>query len=529
MAVAGVQARMVKTQEFKLTDSEFVVSYTGTNSVNAATGELSLAGNASCAWDKYYADTKYDLSTSDFFVVKLKEAATQDLYVLINQKGFWETVGTNAENADHGIGYMGTLKAGDTELKITLADLKSNMSVHSGTTLGLSSIWMINLWTGGAGGACTYKIDEVYAEAYAESYDEVIVTPVWNKTSFSWDGENDAKAEWDGEDMTIDKVNKKITKNTAAWAGNNAVSWLNYVATDISGYDRLVLELKEASSGPVEVVVSDGGFWGGKCHSAILAAGETELILTLSDLKITGTPGESDTWATGDDLDLENVNLIFIRTDNGTANQVIDVKDFYFANAGTPIVSLIRENMTADKYGTICLPFAASKPSNATVYDVVGWNESNVYLQTVDALEAGKGYVFQSTDAEDITFTKTGTADNLTEPARGNALDGYFDAAERYVPAESYILVGSEWKRVPSANRNQVGLYRAYFTKVASLEVTTPPAGARVMTFDGGETTGIETLQSAEAADAVYSLSGVQVKQPTRGIYVKNGKKYVVK
>ena len=224
MAVAGVQARMVKTQEFKLTDSEFVVSYTGTNSVNAATGELSLAGNASCAWDKYYADTKYDLSTSDFFVVKLKEAATQDLYVLINQKGFWETVGTNAENADHGIGYMGTLKAGDTELKITLADLKSNMSVHSGTTLGLSSIWMINLWTGGAGGACTYKIDEVYAEAYAESYDEVIVTPVWNKTSFSWDGENDAKAEWDGEDMTIDKVNKKITKNTAAWAGNNAVS-----------------------------------------------------------------------------------------------------------------------------------------------------------------------------------------------------------------------------------------------------------------------------------------------------------------
>ena len=307
------------------------------------------------------------------------------------------------------------------------------------------------------------------------------------------------------------------------------MSWLNYVATDISGYDRLVLELKEASSGPVEVVVSDGGFWGGKCHSAILAAGETELILTLSDLKITGTPGESDTWATGDDLDLENVNLIFIRTDNGTANQVIDVKDFYFANAGTPIVSLIRENMTADKYGTICLPFAASKPSNATVYDVVGWNESNVYLQTVDALEAGKGYVFQSTDAEDITFTKTGTADNLTEPARGNALDGYFDAAERYVPAESYILVGSEWKRVPSANRNQVGLYRAYFTKVASLEVTTPPAGARVMTFDGGETTGIETLQSAEAADAVYSLSGVQVKQPTRGIYVKNGKKYVVK
>lgn len=540
LAVVGVQARMVKTVEFKFTDTDFNVSYTGTNSVNTETGELSLAGNASCAWDRYYSTPKFDLSTSVNFVVKLKEAATQDLYVLINQKGFWETVRVDEGKADDGIGYMGTLKAGDTELKIALVGLKSNMTVHSGTTLDLSNIWMINLWTGGGGGAYTYKIEEVYAEAYAETYDQVIETPVWNKTSFSWDGENNARAEWGEDGMTIDKDNKKITKTTAAWAGNNAVSWLNYTVTDISGYNRLVLELNEASTGPVEVVVSDAGFWGGKCHSAILAAGETELILTLSELKITGTPSGEDTWAKGDPLDLENVNLIFIRTDNGTANQVIDVKDFYFATAEPSKFSLIRENMTADKYGTICLPFAASKPSNATVYDVVGYSEDNdapknVYLRTVDALEAGKAYLFKSSDDKDITFIKTGSDANLDSPATpSDGLIGYFDAATRYVPQNSYILVSGKWKKVTKENQNQVGLYRGYLTLSENLKVT--PAAARSlgyleMDMYGSETTGIADVRSkmSDVKGDCYDLQGCKVANPTKGLYIVNGKKVVLK
>lgn len=541
LTVVGAQAKMVKTVEFNFTDTDFNVSYTGTNSVNTETGELSLAGNATCAWDRYFTTPKFDLSTSVNFVVELEEAATQDLYVMINQKGFWDTVGVNEENADHGIGYMGTLKAGDTELKISLAGLKSNMTVHSGTTLDLTNIWMINLWTGGAGGACTYKIKEIYAEAYAESYDQVIETPVWNKTSFSWDGENDARAEWGGDGMTIDKANKKITKTTEAWKGNNAVSWLNYTATDISSYERLVLELNETSAGPVEVVVSDAGFWGKKCHKAFLAAGETELILTLSELKITETPEGDDTWNTGDALDLGNVNLIFIRTDNGTANQVIDVKDFYFANADTPEYSLIRENLAADKYGTICLPFAAIVPSNATVYDVVGYAETSgspsaLYLESVDAMTAGKAYIFKSSDTEDITFTKTGTDDNLDSPvASTNMLNGQF-SGEAYVPQNSYILVGTQWKKVTVANQNKVKNYRAYLTLTDDLKVTTGEArslGYFEMGLGGGEATAIETVQGAwfmvNGSD-IYDLSGRRISQPTtKGIYMKNGKKYIVK
>ena len=535
LAVGGVQAARVKTVEFKLNDANFVVSYTGTNSVSTETGELSLDGNASCAWDRFYASPKYDLSTSDFFVVKLKEAATQDLFVLINQKGFWETVGADSENADHGIGYCGTLKAGQTELRISLAGLKSNMSVHSGTTLDLSNIWMINLWTGGSGGACTYMIEEVYAEKYTKNYDQVIETKIWDKTSFSWEGENNAKAEWGGENMTIDKTNKKITKTNGAWEGNNAVAWLNYEETDISGYDRLVLELDEASNGPVEVVVSDGGFWGGKCHSAILATGETELILTLSELTITGTPGEEETWKKGDPLDLEHVNLIFIRTDNGTANQVIDVKDFYFAKLNSTEYSLIRENMTSGKYGTICLPFAATA-DNATIYEVAGVDSkatpSKLYLNEVaGATTAGRAYLYKSTSTDDITFTKSGTDANLNDPVNeSEPLQGVF-GSESYVPENGYILNSNKFYKVTVADQNKVKNYRAYLDLENVSETSGSARQFTVMDFEtNGETTGVQEVKNSriEELKDCFNLAGQRVAAPQKGLYIVNGKKVII-
>ena len=50
-----------------------------------------------------------------------------------------------------------------------------------------------------------------------------------------------------------------------------------------------------------------------------------------------------------------------------------------------------------------------------------------------------------------------------------------------------------------------------------------------MMSFDGSETTGIESTERAEEDGAIYNLSGIQVNHPTKGIYVKNGKKYVIK
>ena len=56
-------------------------------------------------------------------------------------------------------------------------------------------------------------------------------------------------------------------------------------------------------------------------------------------------------------------------------------------------------------------------------------------------------------------------------------------------------------------------------------------AGARALTIEiGGKTTGINKVEAAVAGDAeVYNLLGQRVAQPTKGLYIVNGKKVIIK
>ena len=66
----------------------------------------------------------------------------------------------------------------------------------------------------------------------------------------------------------------------------------------------------------------------------------------------------------------------------------------------------------------------------------------------------------------------------------------------------------------------------------ALLPASEVPSEARQLTFVfGSETTGIAEIQTKNNVEngAVYNLSGQRVAQPTKGLYIVNGKKYVVK
>lgn len=530
LAVSGMQAQ-VKTFEFKFTDSEFNVSYTGTNSVTTATGELSLAANATCAWDRYWSSPKYDLSSSDIFVVKLKEAATQDLFVMLSTDGFWGTVGEN------GTGYIATLAAGQTELSFPLSGLKNNQEGKTkyGETIDLTKINMINLWTGGAGGAYTYKIDAIYAA----KYDKLIEDPVWTNTSFTLSDENFKSTHGDGNTVNTG------TNTVSLAAQSNSMGWEFDTPINLTEYDKLVIRIH-----PQGVTPQSGETWYNRIDFCIDTPSKESVytepfncatnnpasyFTRIIDLKGTLKGGENHD---GDVADVSSVSKFRLWASGGALS--IQIDEIYLMKAGSPKVYLCRKNTTASKYGTICLPFAASKPSNATVYDVVGYSEDNdapknVYLRTVDALEAGKAYLFKSSDDKDITFIKTGSDANLDSPATpSDGLIGYFDAATRYVPQNSYILVSGKWKKVTKENQNQVGLYRGYLTLSENLKVT--PAAARSlgyleMDMYGSETTGIADVRSkmSDVKGDCYDLQGCKVANPTKGLYIVNGKKVVLK
>ena len=75
-----------------------------------------------------------------------------------------------------------------------------------------------------------------------------------------------------------------------------------------------------------------------------------------------------------------------------------------------------------------------------------------------------------------------------------------------------------------NANGSEVGVHRAY------LDATGASSRAFIGFADNG-TTGIESLQgnSSEQRMEVYNLQGVRVQQPTKGLYIMNGKKVIFK
>lgn len=87
----------------------------------------------------------------------------------------------------------------------------------------------------------------------------------------------------------------------------------------------------------------------------------------------------------------------------------------------------IREDMTVGEYGTVCLPRTVTETKGATFYEVVEFM-SNVKMNEVTTLQAGKGYVCQATEST-IQVKYTGAP--VAEPIKvQRGLQGTFVAIQ---------------------------------------------------------------------------------------------------
>ncbi len=133
-------------------------------------------------------------------------------------------------------------------------------------------------------------------------------------------------------------------------------------------------------------------------------------------------------------------------------------------------------------------------------------------------IPAGKAVILKSTSST-ITLTPATTTATL----EGNALQGTATAITN--PGNAYVLnkkngVVGFYKL---SSTGTIGANKAYLTYSGG-------AGAReFFLFD--EATGIEmpTVEDVNADAVVYDLQGRRVAQPTKGLYIVNGKKIVLK
>ena len=224
--------------------------------------------------------------------------------------------------------------------------------------------------------------------------------------------------------------------------------------------------------------------------------------------------------------DFNTSNPIFIP--KTTSNESKNGCTYYNEGAWHAYPTYTRD-VTEDKFGTLCLPFAATV-TGATVYEITskvmdGETLKGINLTSVDGtLTAGKPYIFKATGTT-LTATYTGSYSDTT-PSGG--MVGNLSSESINVPTDNYVVKDNKLcKVVDGGSGVTVSQYKAYITLA---EIA--PAAARGLNFMGfdDESTGIQSVETAaESNDNYYNLAGQRVAQPAKGLFVKNGKKVILK
>lgn len=171
--------------------------------------------------------------------------------------------------------------------------------------------------------------------------------------------------------------------------------------------------------------------------------------------------------------------------------------------------------------------FSASSPvtfsSDATAYIAINSDNKQVTLSPLNgALAAGQGAIVSKATTGDIyAYVSTEATDS-----RNNQLVGGGDATKELTDGNYYIFNKKGDDAVFSPLNNTSTTLAA---NKAALKTATP--GGQALTLDFGSVTGINTVTTAmPATNAIFDLSGRKVsgKLPA-GLYIKNGKKFIIK
>lgn len=235
-------------------------------------------------------------------------------------------------------------------------------------------------------------------------------------------------------------------------------------------------------------------------------------------------------------------------------------------NEGTTIISTINtvyvRSMDTRKWYTIMLPFPVSNPKLQEVFgeDTEVWGYSGVYNNTLcfdepvttvlNGMEAdtpylikpgvAKGeYEFNGLDVNYTPFNASPSPSLSVAGGQNNRPEQYTSSFQgtytnQKIPTYAYYLKNNLFYYMPGENTT-LG-WKAYGGIVYVSDESNAAQGAKSQFFDlavghSGDVSVIESYQmETKASDQpLYNLAGQQVSQPIRGIYVRNGKKIIIK
>ena len=194
-----------------------------------------------------------------------------------------------------------------------------------------------------------------------------------------------------------------------------------------------------------------------------------------------------------------------------------------FTSATITLSSTVPVTIASSGYSTIALgcglDFANATPAGLEAYIVPSITASTVSLSAIDEAPASTGVILKGTAG--ATYTIPVKADAAAVGT--NKLQAAV-AATPIAANAAYILKSGKFHLVTAASTVPAGKAYLLASDISS------PAPVLNFGFDGEGTTDIKAIDNGQLTiDNVYNLNGQRVAQPTKGLYIVNGKKVVIK
>lgn len=205
----------------------------------------------------------------------------------------------------------------------------------------------------------------------------------------------------------------------------------------------------------------------------------------------------------------------------------------YTPTAATEVTVTVKHPMSSAYWNTLCVPFDITEAQIKSVFgegtQVAAFTKANgtsLHFDFVTSMEAGVPYLIKPTNTQD-EYVFTGV--EIKEVEAGS------------VSHDGYTFQGTYVKRVMKTDGTEKGMTKKNTLAIPSKATAmrglrgffvVPVAGqAKEVTFGNFDTSSITTIDNNEGAekDVWYNLNGQRVEHAQHGVFIKNGRKVVVK
>ena len=227
-------------------------------------------------------------------------------------------------------------------------------------------------------------------------------------------------------------------------------------------------------------------------------------------------------------------NAVFTDVELIAVDELPLESSIYYMAGTYPSVTLAR-TFSADKWNTLCVPFAFdasgfSQVKELSAIAVHGDNVSMTLSDVTGTTTAGKPYLVKArSNGDGLTATDVALPGAVIQTSSATAADYTVNYVGCYTGttltaasnANAYVVSNNMLYNVTSDVT--VGEYRAYFT-------VTAPASVKALTFDFDGTTDIDDIVDRKSSDGqLYNLAGQKLSRPQKGVNIIDGKKVLVK